>query len=77
VDGNGNCRFVAEEEPGCAREGVEGPALFRDVICRGVEIAPWAMADFEISYLTQPPRDQFRHKLPARLANSRRCVEMT
>jgi hypothetical protein len=38
VDGNGNCRFVAEEEPGCAREGAEGPTLFRDVICRGVEI---------------------------------------
>ena len=32
VVGNGNCRFVAEDEPGCKRVGGESPALFRDVI---------------------------------------------
>jgi hypothetical protein len=32
VVGNGNCRFVAEDEPGCKTGGGESPALFRDVI---------------------------------------------
>jgi hypothetical protein len=35
VDGNGNCTLVPEDEPGCASEGTESPALFRDVIWRG------------------------------------------